>query len=88
MNAALKLLQAMRRNPADDWQMSDLLTLAKRYGLSVRSTGGTPCVFARVAGGNPDGAGETSDQSDLHQAFFLDALCPTGEVEWSSRLRS
>ena len=48
MNTALKLLQAMRRNPAGDWQMSDLLSLARRYGLNVRSTGGSHHVFSHV----------------------------------------
>ncbi|ALK89387.1 type II toxin-antitoxin system HicA family toxin [Limnohabitans sp. 63ED37-2] len=45
MNTALKLQQAMRRNPANDWRMDDLLALAKRHGLSVRSTGGSHHVF-------------------------------------------
>lgn len=48
MNTSLKLRQAMRRNPAEDWQMADLLTLAKRHGLSVRSTGGSHHVFAHA----------------------------------------
>ena len=48
MNAALKLLQAMRRNPAGDWQMTDLLSLARRYDLSVRSTGGSHHVFSHA----------------------------------------
>jgi hypothetical protein len=48
MNTALKLQQAMRRNPAGDWVMADLLTLARRYGLSVRSTGGSHHVFAHA----------------------------------------
>ena len=48
MNTALKLQQAMRRNPAGDWKMDDLLVLARRHGLSVRSTGGSHHVFAHV----------------------------------------
>ena len=48
MNTSLKLQQAMRRNPAGDWKMADLLTLGKRYGLSVRSTGGSHHVFSHA----------------------------------------
>jgi predicted RNA binding protein YcfA (HicA-like mRNA interferase family) len=48
MNTALKLLQAMRRNPAGDWQMTDLLSLARRHGLSVRSTGGSHHIFSHT----------------------------------------
>ena len=46
MNTALKLQDTMRRNPAGDWVMADLMTLARRNGLSVRSTGGSHHVFA------------------------------------------
>jgi predicted RNA binding protein YcfA (HicA-like mRNA interferase family) len=48
MNTALKLRQAMRRNPAGDWNMAELLTLARRHGLSVRSTGGSHHVFSHA----------------------------------------
>lgn len=48
MNTTLKMLTAMRRNPVGDWQMSDLLSLAKRFGLDVRSTGGSHHVFSHV----------------------------------------
>ena len=45
MNAATKLLDAMRHNP-NDWVMAKLLTIAKQYGLEVRSTGGSHHVFS------------------------------------------
>ena len=45
MNTATKLLTAMRQNPTD-WTMSQLLTLAKRHGMEVRSTGGSHHVFS------------------------------------------
>ena len=48
MNTTLKLLESMRRNPAGDWQMADLLSLAKRFGLEVRSTGGSHHVFSHA----------------------------------------
>lgn len=51
MNTTLKLLTAMRRSPAGDWQMSDLLSLAKRFGLDVRSTGGSHHVFSHARTG-------------------------------------
>ena len=44
MNTATKLLAAMRQNPTD-WTMPQLLTLAKRHGIEVRSTGGSHHVF-------------------------------------------
>lgn len=46
MSTTIKLVAGMRRNPSGDWQMSDLLTLARRYGFSVRSTGGSHHVFS------------------------------------------
>lgn len=45
MNAALKLLMAMRQNP-NDWAMAKLLTVAKQHGCEVRSTGGSHHVFS------------------------------------------
>lgn len=48
MNSTVKTLTAMRRNPVGDWQMSDLLSLARRFGLEVRSTGGSHHVFSHA----------------------------------------
>lgn len=45
MNTATKLLAAMRQNP-NDWTMAQLLTIAGRYGMEVRSTGGSHHVFS------------------------------------------
>jgi len=45
MNTATKLLAAMRRNP-NNWTMSQLLTIAQRHGMEVRSTGGSHHVFS------------------------------------------
>jgi hypothetical protein len=45
MNTATKLLAAMRQNP-NDWAMAKLLTVAKQYGLEVRSAGESHNVFS------------------------------------------
>ena len=45
MNTATKLLAAMRQNPSD-WTMAQLLTIAQRHGMEVRSTGGSHHVFS------------------------------------------
>ena len=31
-----KLLERMKNNPRGDWKLSDVETLAKRYGFSIR----------------------------------------------------
>ena len=37
-----KLLERMRNNPRDDWQIRDVETLANRYGFSInRPRGGS-----------------------------------------------
>ena len=45
MNTAAKLITAMRQNPKD-WSMPKLLTLAKQFGMEVRSTGGSHHIFS------------------------------------------
>ena len=45
MNAATKLLEAMRQNPRD-WSMAKLLSVAGHYGVEVRSNGGSHHVFS------------------------------------------
>jgi hypothetical protein len=45
MNTATKLVTAMRQNP-NDWVMAKLLTVAKQFGMEVRSTGGSHHVFS------------------------------------------
>ena len=45
MNTATKMLAAMRQNPSD-WTMAQLLTIAQRHGMEVRSTGGSHHVFS------------------------------------------
>ena len=45
MNTAAKLITAMRQNP-NDWSMPKLLTLAKQFGMEVRSTGGSHHIFS------------------------------------------
>jgi len=45
MNTATKLLSAMRQNP-NDWAMAKLLSVARQYGMEVRSTGGSHHVFS------------------------------------------
>lgn len=44
MSKAEKLLERMRANPRD-WRMESLETIAKRYGIEVRKTGGSHFVF-------------------------------------------
>ena len=45
MNAATKLLEAMRRNPLD-WRIEQLQTVARKVGISVRCEGGSHQVFS------------------------------------------
>lgn len=44
MSKAEKTLEAMRANPRD-WRMESLETVARRYGITVRKTGGSHFVF-------------------------------------------
>jgi predicted RNA binding protein YcfA (HicA-like mRNA interferase family) len=48
MNAAAKLLKAMRNNP-HDWQIEQLITVARENGLTVRNRGGSHHVFSHGA---------------------------------------
>ena len=48
MNTATKLLEAMRNNPRD-WRIEQLQTLARQFGLVVRSEGGSHHVFSHEA---------------------------------------
>ena len=52
MNTETKLLSAMRQNP-NDWAMAKLLTVARRHGLEVRSTGGSHHVFSHASVRDP-----------------------------------
>ena len=52
MNAATKLLNAMCQNP-NDWAMAKLLTVAKQYGMEVRSIGGSHHVFSHPSVKDP-----------------------------------
>jgi len=45
MNAATKLLEAMRRNPLD-WRIEQLQTVARTTGVTVRCEGGSHHVFS------------------------------------------
>lgn len=49
MNAAAKLLVAMRRNPRD-WQLSQLQGIARQHGVGWRHEGGSHCIFVRRDG--------------------------------------
>jgi predicted RNA binding protein YcfA (HicA-like mRNA interferase family) len=40
----MKLLEKMRNNPRD-WRIEQLETIAKRYGINVRKSGGSHVVF-------------------------------------------
>lgn len=48
MVAAIKLLEAMRNNPRD-WRIEQLHTLARQFGIAVRSVGGSHHVFSHEA---------------------------------------
>jgi len=49
MNAVAKLLAAMRRHPLD-WQIGQLQTVARQYGIEWRHDGTSHCVFIRADG--------------------------------------
>jgi len=49
MNAATKLLVAMRRNPLD-WQIGDLQIAARHFGIDWRHQKSSHCVFIRADG--------------------------------------
>jgi len=51
MTTADKTLDRMRNNPRD-WRIEDLLTVAERYGVEVRNSGGSHHVLS--ARGIPD----------------------------------
>ena len=48
MNTASKLLEAMRNNPRD-WQIGQLLAVAKKLAVECRSQGGSHHVFSHPA---------------------------------------
>jgi hypothetical protein len=50
MSRVEKLREKMRRNPLD-WRIEDLETLARRYGIGVRKSGGSHAVFYHIASG-------------------------------------
>ena len=52
MVAASKLLNSMRQNP-QDWAMAKLLTVAKKYGVEVRSSGGSHHIFSHPSVKDP-----------------------------------
>ena len=45
MTTADKTLERMRSNPRD-WRIEDLLSVARRYGIDVRNSGGSHHVFS------------------------------------------
>jgi len=48
MNAASKLLEAMRNNPLD-WQIGQLRTVARKLAVECRCEGGSHHVFSHPA---------------------------------------
>jgi len=52
MNTAAKLITAMRQSP-NDWSMPKLLTVAKQFGMEVRSTGGSHHIFSHPSVRDP-----------------------------------
>lgn len=49
MNAAAKLLQAMRTSPRD-WTLAQLQTVARQHDIDWRHEGSSHCVFVRSDG--------------------------------------
>ena len=49
MNAAAKVLLAMRGNPRD-WRLADLQTVARQRGIDWRHDKSSHCVFVRTDG--------------------------------------
>lgn len=49
MTAVDKLLEKMRNNPRD-WRIDDLISVAVRYGLEIRNSGGSHHVFSARGG--------------------------------------
>jgi hypothetical protein len=49
MNTSTKLLEAMSNNPRD-WQIAQLQTVAKQYGINWRHDGSSHCVFVTELG--------------------------------------
>lgn len=49
MNSVSKLIAAMRQNPLD-WQIADLQTVARKYGIEWRHQKSSHCVFIRADG--------------------------------------
>ncbi len=45
-----KLLSAMRRNPAGDWRIEQLKTVADRYGIAWRQSGTSHVTFRPPSG--------------------------------------
>lgn len=48
MNAATKIIEAMRRQPLN-WRIEQLQTVARQYSVSCRCDGGSHHVFSHVA---------------------------------------
>lgn len=46
MSTAEKLLARMRNHPRD-WQIGELETVARRYGLKIRKPGGSHVIFQK-----------------------------------------
>lgn len=46
MSKADKKLQAMRTNPRNDWKISDLQSIANRYGIIYRQPGTSHVTFS------------------------------------------
>lgn len=44
MTKTRKLLEKMRHNPRD-WRIEELETIARRYGINVRKSGGSHVIF-------------------------------------------
>jgi hypothetical protein len=70
MNTATKLVTAMRQNP-NDWVMAKLLTVAKQFGMEVRSTGGSHHVFSHPLVKDPLSVPARRPIKAIYIKFFL-----------------
>ena len=67
----------MRRNPRD-WRIDDLETLARRFGLHVRKSGGSHAVFYDSATGHAITVPARRPIKPIYIKMFLALIDETG----------
>jgi predicted RNA binding protein YcfA (HicA-like mRNA interferase family) len=78
MTKADKLRDKMRNNPRD-WRIADLETLAARYGLGIRKSGGSHAVFYHIASGQAVTVPARRPIKPIYIKAFLRLLDDIGE---------